>query len=108
MHHCAQAVGSSVGVMGQVTSGKGINKFYDERARCQRRQSLRFSDKEFVVFVGPVRLSARRRAQSMIAGLEGDQLQGDISIDGNVDQSNWRPWTVTSPWCSRTTRSTRI
>ena len=74
--------------MGQVVL-KGINKFY-ESVHAVKDVNLQIRDKEFVVFVGPSGCG-KTTTLRMIAGLE------TIS-----------PWTATSPWCSRTTRCTRI
>jgi multiple sugar transport system ATP-binding protein len=75
--------------MGQVVL-KGINKFYDS-VHAVKDVNLQIRDKEFVVFVGPSGCG-KTTTLRMIAGLEAI--------------SSGR-WTATSPWCSRTTRSTR-
>jgi ABC-type multidrug transport system ATPase subunit len=71
--------------MGQVVL-KGINKFYDS-VHAVKDVNLQIRDKEFVVFVGPSGCgkTTTLRTWSM----------------------NWRRWTATSPWCSRTTPCTR-
>ena len=82
---------------------KDINKFYDA-VHAVIDVNLQIRDKEFVVFVGPSGCG-KTTTLRMIAGLEAIS-SGDISIDGTWS-TTWRPWTATSPWCSRTTRSTR-
>ena len=88
--------------MGQVVL-KDINKFYDS-VHAVIDVNLQIRDKEFVVFVGPSGCG-KTTTLRMIAGLEAIS-SGDISIDGRWS-TTWRRWIATSPWCSRTTRSTR-
>ena len=83
---------------------KDINKFYDA-VHAVKDVNLQIRDKEFVVFVGPSGCG-KTTTLRMIAGLEAIS-SGDISIDGTGGQRTCRRWTATSPWCSRTTRSTR-
>ena len=83
---------------------KGINKFYDA-VHAVKDVNLQIRDKEFVVFVGPsgcgktTTLAHDRRAR-------GDHLRRHLDRRRR-SSTNCRPWTATSPWCSRTTRSTR-
>ena len=88
--------------MGQVVL-KGINKFYDS-VHAVKDVNLQIRDKEFVVFVGPSGCG-KTTTLRMIAGLEA--ISSGVSESTATSSMNWRPWTGTSPWCSRITRSTR-
>ena len=66
--------------------------------------SLDIPHGEFVVLVGPSGCG-KSTLLRMIAGLE-DVSGGTIAIDGRIVTRS-SPRTATSPWCSRTTRSTR-
>ena len=61
---------------------------------------------QFVVLLGPSGCG-KSTLLRMIAGLEA-VTSGDIAIGGRRGQRRCIPKTATSPWCSRTTRSTRI
>jgi ABC-type sugar transport system ATPase subunit len=65
---------------------------------------LEIADREFVVFVGPSGCG-KSTLLRMIAGLE-DITAGEIASTAASSTSSI-PRTGTSPWCSRTTRSTR-
>ena len=73
------------------------------RAGAARRR-LDIADGEFVVLVGPSGCG-KSTLLRMIAGLE-EITSGEIAIGDRV-VNDVRPRTATSPWCSRTTRSTR-
>ena len=65
---------------------------------------LDIADGEFLVLVGPSGCG-KSTALRMVAGLE-EVTAGEILI-GDRDVTDCRRRTATSPWCSRTTRSTR-
>ncbi len=67
--------------------------------------NIDIDDGEFVVLVGPSGCG-KSTLLRMIAGLE-EITGGTIRIDGQV-VNDVPPRTATSPWCSRTMRSTRI
>jgi ABC-type sugar transport system ATPase subunit len=62
------------------------------------------ADGEILVLVGPSGCG-KSTLLRMVAGLE-TITAGEIAIGGRSSTSWSRP-TATSPWCSRTTRSTR-
>ena len=66
--------------------------------------NLDIADGEFMILVGPSGCG-KSTALRMIAGLE-DISEGELKIDGETVNDR-RPRTATSPWSSRTTRSTR-
>ena len=65
---------------------------------------LDIADGEFTVFVGPSGCGKSTLLRT-IAGLE-DADGGTIAIGGERGQRRAARATATSPWCSRTTRST--
>ena len=67
--------------------------------------NLEVADGEFMVLLGPSGCG-KSTTLRMIAGLEPIS-DGEVRIDGERGQRRRRPRTATSPWCSRTTRSTR-
>ena len=88
--------------MGQVVL-KDINKFYDS-VHAVKDVNLQIRDKEFVVFVGPSGCG-KTTTLRMIAG---SRRSAPATSPSTARWSTtWRRWTATSPWCSRTTRSTR-
>ena len=80
-------------------------KVYPDGTEAVRALDLAIADKEFIVLVGPVRLRQDHRAA------HGRRARGDHEGDGQHRrprrQRRARPRSATSPWCSRTTRSTR-
>ncbi len=66
--------------------------------------SLTIEDREFMVFVGPSGCG-KSTTLRMIAGLE-EISSGNISSTASASTTS-RPRIATSPWSSRTTRSTR-
>ena len=82
---------------------KDLNKKYDE-VHAVKDVNLTIRDKEFMVFVGPSGCG-KTTTLRMVAGLE-EITSGEISIGERIVNDLPRR-TVTSRWCSRTTRSTR-
>ena len=69
-----------------------------------RDLSMEVEDKEFLVLVGPSGCG-KSTALRMVAGLE--EITGGQILIGDRVVNDWRPRIATSPWSSRTTRSTR-
>ena len=89
---------------------KKLVKRYGHGAKAVRRSSMaltpRVRDGEFVVIVGPSGCG-KSTLLRMVAGLE-EVSEGEIAIGGLASSTTWSRRTETSPWCSRTTPSTRI
>ncbi len=66
--------------------------------------SVDIADSEFVVLVGPSGCG-KSTLLRMLAGLEN--ITSARSPSAGAWSTPCRPRTATSPWCSRTTRSTR-
>ena len=66
--------------------------------------SAQIADGEFIVIVGPSGCG-KSTLLRMVAGLE-EISEGEIAIGGRV-VNQMEPASVTSPWCSRTTRCIR-
>ncbi len=83
---------------------KDVKKIYAGGVEAVKGVSIAIPDKALCVLVGPSGCG-KSTLLRMIAGLE-DVTSGTIAIDG---RSSTRPSrrTGTSPWCSRTTPSTR-
>jgi ABC-type nitrate/sulfonate/bicarbonate transport system ATPase subunit len=88
--------------MAQVTLRKVIKK-YDE-VLAVRGVDLDIADKEFIVLVGPSGCG-KSTTLRMIAGSRRSPAATSRSVA--TWSTTCRPRTATSPWCSRTTRSTR-
>ena len=82
----------------------GLHKRYAGSVHAVRGIDLTIPDKQFTVLVGPSGCG-KSTLLRMIAGLEAVD-EGSIEINGEV-VNDMRRATVTSPWCSRTMRSTR-
>jgi multiple sugar transport system ATP-binding protein len=82
---------------------EGIVKRYGT-TQVVRGIDLDIADREFIVLVGPSGCG-KSTTLRMIAGLE-EISAGSIEIGGRV-VNDLPPRRATSPWCSRTTRSTR-
>ena len=67
--------------------------------------NVEIANGEFVILVGPSGCG-KSTLLRMIAGLE-EITAGEITIDGRV-VNDLEPRERGAPWCSRTTRSTRI
>jgi multiple sugar transport system ATP-binding protein len=81
-----------------------IDKVYDNGFHAVKDLSIDVADGEFLVLVGPSGCG-KTTALRMIAGLE-DITDGTLTIGGKV-MNDVAPASATSPWCSRTTPSTR-
>ena len=83
---------------------KNIVKEYGDGFKAVNDVSIDVADGEFMILVGPSGCG-KSTLLRMIVGLE-DITSGDMIIGGN-GSTTWRRATATSPWSSRTTRSTR-
>ena len=82
-----------------------VSKIYQDGTRAVDDMDLEIDDGEFMVLVGPSGCG-KTTALRMIAGLEDDH-RGRHPHRRARWSTTWPPRTATSPWCSRTTRSTR-
>ena len=83
-----------------------LTKVYATGVRAVDELDLRVDEGEFVVLVGPSGCG-KTTALRMVAGLERDHL-GHAAVSATAWSTRSRRGTATSPWSSRTTRSTRI
>ena len=87
-------------------SVRSVHKSFDDLAVIHG-VSIDINDGEFLVLVGPSGCG-KSTLLRMIAGLEDiNDGRASRSATSAVSDVTWRPRTATSPWCSRTTRSTR-
>jgi ABC-type sugar transport system ATPase subunit len=93
---------SGVGLAG-VTLDQ-VTKVYRDGTAAVSELGLDIADGEFMVLVGPSGCG-KTTALRMVAGLE-TITEGHVRIGDRV-VTGWRRKTATSPWSSRTTRSTR-
>ena len=81
-----------------------IWKVFGDGTEAVRSFDLEIGDGEFVVLVGPSGCG-KTTVLRMVAGLEAIS-KGEVRIGDRV-VNDVPPKGATSPWCSRTTRSTR-
>ena len=81
-----------------------IWKVFGDGTEAVRSFDLEIGDGEFVVLVGPSGCG-KTTVLRMVAGLEAIS-KGEVRIGDQV-VNDVPPKSATSPWCSRTTRSTR-
>jgi multiple sugar transport system ATP-binding protein len=81
-----------------------VSKTYPDGTIAVTDLDLRIGDGQLVVLVGPSGCG-KTTALRMVAGLE-EITSGTIRI-GGVVVNELHPASAISPWCSRTTRSTR-
>ena len=89
--------------MGQIVLDD-VWKVFGDGTEAVRSFDLEIADGEFVVLVGPSGCG-KTTVLRMVAGLEAISKGEVASATGS--STTCRPRSATSPWCSRTTRSTR-
>ncbi len=84
---------------------RNVKKTYAGNVPVIHGIDMEIADGEFVVIVGPSGCG-KSTLMRMVAGLEDRDRRRDRRSTASPS-TTWSPPSATSPWCSRTTRSTR-